>query len=493
MKKIIFLCLLFVAFCYSSIAQKNSEHREEDAIRKVIEGYNAKNYKLMIDPCDSDFRSVVTAEMMAKQYSAYFKKYGKATIDIIHPTFSQEDRYVAKLKMEKKSSERVYWVFNFENHQIVGYGSGGYPNICYHKRKSVKHINPTSFSNDIDKLIATKYSNTDEGSFNGSVIVLDDGKSIYHKNFGYSDYASKRKINDSTVFDLASCSKQFTAMAIFLLADRGRLNLSDSVQKFIPDFPYHNISIQQLITHTSGLPEYMQVMDKVWDQSKMATNYDVIEVMKKQRPDILFIPGERFEYCNFGYAILPVIVEKASGISFTDFLKTNVFSPLGMFHSSVSNVKEVKDKVITNVAYNYVYSKKDKEYLLFDTIKGNERAIYLGKIVGESEVYSCVKDLVLWENELRNPRVFNPAILKQAFADHKLNDGKQYANYGGGFFLINDSDLEPVVYHTGGWAAYVTVLFNFFEQKKQIILLCNNGFSDFTRLADEIAAKLIED
>ena len=325
--------------------------------------------------------------------------------------------------------------------------------------------------------------------FSGSVLVLDHGKPVYKKHCGFADFALKKELNDSTLFDLASVSKQFTSMAILLLEASGKLTLADSVQKYIPDFPYRGISIENLLTHTSGLPEYMSLMKKYWDKSKFASNYDVIEVMKAHQPKVAFQPNERFEYCNTGYIILSIIIEKSSGKSYSEYLNEHIFNPLGMSHTRVYNTRRAKSEQLDNCSNGYVYSHEKNKFVLPDSTAEYQQVIYLDAITGDGNVNSCLQDLLIWENELLNHKVISKNILQHAIANHRTKNGEQ-TNYGYGFFLTGGGTSEPLVFHTGGWPGYVCILMNFFEQKKQIVILSNNSYDHFTRMADDIATLL---
>ncbi|MBS1773796.1 MAG: beta-lactamase family protein [Bacteroidetes bacterium] len=481
--------LLPTIVTFNCYAQTNEI--KANAVRQIIEGYNKQDYALMKQPCDSEFKAVVSEDILKEQFGETYKLYGKAHIDIIHATYSMQDRYIAKLTMEKRPSEYAYWVFNFTGNIIVGFGSEGFPNLCHKKVSNPKKIDAAIFKQRAEKLISSKYIAQGKPSFNGCIAVLDNGKVIYSKTTGYADYATKRRINDTTLFDIASCTKQFTSIAILMLEEQGRLKLTDNIEQLLPEFPYHNITVEQLMIHTSGLPEYMHMMDTAWDITKTANNEDVRNVLAKVKPTVLFSPGERIEYSNLGYALLASIVEKVSGQTFAAFLQEKIFIPLNMKYTRISNLEEMNALKLPNIANSYIYNKKQHRYILFDTVKGNERVYYLCKITGEGGLYTCLKDLCKWENELLHPKVLSASLLKKAFANHTLNDGTN-ADYGAGFFLIDEPQLEPMVYHTGGWAGYESVLLNFFEQKKQVIILCNNNYDGFTKMADDINEMLLE-
>jgi len=332
-----------------------------------------------------------------------------------------------------------------------------------------------------------KYKKT----FNGSVLVLDGGNVIYQKHYGFSNFITKSKLNDTSMYELASCSKQFTAFAILLLARKGKLSLRDTLQKFIPDFPYKNITIEHLLTHTSGLPDYEALLAKVWDKTKFATNYDVVELLKRNKPKVLFKPNEYFTYSNTGYVILSVIIEQVSGKSYAEFLESSIFSPLGMLHTQVYNTRRVKKDTISNYAYGYVYSQNLKKFVLPDSIKEYEMVVYQDAITGDGTVSSCTKDLAIWTHELLHNNLLPENYLDSAFTNHRLNDSRP-SGYGYGFFLSGGNNSERLVYHTGGWPGYLNIIMHFPDSHKDIIVLSNNSYDNFTRLADDIAAILIE-
>jgi len=158
--------------------------------------------------------------------------------------------------------------------------------------------------------------------FSGVVFVTENGKTIYHKAFGYREFANQIPLQTSDIFELASVTKQFTAMVIMMLKEKGKLNYDDLAEKYV-DVPYKGITIRHLLTHTSGLPDYQDVMDKYWDKSKVAGNADAIDYLNKYAPPKLFEPGEKYTYSNTGYLLLASIAEKASG---KDYIDINGFS-----------------------------------------------------------------------------------------------------------------------------------------------------------------------
>src|SRR5450631_3713547 len=173
--------------------------------------------------------------------------------------------------------------------------------------------------------------------FNGNVLVAKAGKIIFQKSYGYRNYNTKEMLDNNSVFELCSVTKQFTAVAILQLMEAGKLKLSDSLRQYFPAMPYNNITIQQLLTHTSGLPDYTDSMGNYWNHKNIAFNNDVIHFMEKEKLPANFKPGAKSQYCNTGYMLLASIVEKLSGMPFQDYLQQYIFKPLDMSHSRIYN------------------------------------------------------------------------------------------------------------------------------------------------------------
>ena len=156
--------------------------------------------------------------------------------------------------------------------------------------------------------------------FNGAILVAEKGKPIYQQSLGYADYNTKRMLNDSSVFELASVSKQFTAMGIMILKEKGLLGYEDNIRKYFPQLPYDNVTVRNLLTHTSGIPSYELQFEKNWDHKKIAFNKDIIDMLSQRKDTLFFKPGTKWRYSNTGYALLASIIEKVSGVSYNDFM-----------------------------------------------------------------------------------------------------------------------------------------------------------------------------
>lgn len=322
----------------------------------------------------------------------------------------------------------------------------------------------------LDSLLESMYTNK---TINGNFLVAEKGVVIYKKSFGLADESTKEKLNDSSVFELASVSKQFTAMAVALLEEQGKLHYTDQLSKWIPALSgYKNITIKNLVNHTSGLPDYMELMDSVFDKSKIATNGDVITLFAKHQPAILFAPNTKWEYSNTGYALLASIIEKASGMNYGAFLQKEIFSPLGMTHTFVYT-RRYAPKKINNYAYGYVYADSLKKHVLPDDLAATKMVVWLDGIVGDGTVNSTTADLLKWDRALYTNKLLPKTGMKQLYSTDTLNDGSK-TNYTFGWFVDNHADFGKTASHSGGWPGYRTYIDRHIENDKTIIMLLNH-------------------
>lgn len=307
--------------------------------------------------------------------------------------------------------------------------------------------------------------------FNGNVLVAEKGKVIYQKSFGWRDAASQQPLNDSSVFELASVSKQFTATAIMLLAQRKQLNLDDSLRKYFPELPYRHITLHQMLIHTSGLPDYESAMTAGWDKKKIAFNKDMIAFLASAKPAVHFKPGARWEYSNTAYALLASVVEKVSGMTFAEFLAKNIFVPLGMTHTRIYNTRRSGEQ-LANYAYGYLWSESKKQYALPDSLADYDFVYYLDGITGDGTVNSTTGDLWKWDRAWVNKTLLDEASLQKMMQPHALADTTANVSYGYGLFVGNR--LGNYVGHSGGWPGYHTQVTRYTDEDRTIIVLSNN-------------------
>lgn len=291
--------------------------------------------------------------------------------------------------------------------------------------------------------------------FNGSILVAKNGEILLEDYHGYANPVTKDTITPATAFHLASVSKTFTGMAIMKLWEDNKLSLEDSLQTFFPDFPYRGITVRNLLSHRSGLPNYVYFMtqDAAW-RRKLATNNDMLQFMIEKKPALYGYPNRGFHYCNTNFALLALIVEKVSGQSFPEYMKNTIFSPLGMTHT-------------------FIFSKKDSaDY--HPSYQPNNRPIPLEPIdciYGDKNVYSTVDDMFLWDQAIYSNRVVSQPTYEEATRPYSLERPSMH-NYGLGWRLMMLPNSK-IVYHNGWWHGNNTVFTRLVDDTATIIILSN--------------------
>lgn len=314
----------------------------------------------------------------------------------------------------------------------------------------------------LDSLFMDLYS---KGIFNGNVLISEKGHVIYKGSFGYKNLFTKEPLDIETPFQLASISKQFTAVAIMQLMEKGKLKYTDPVYKHVPNFPFDSsITIFSLLTHSSGIPNYIYCLDKVYNKTIPLTNKLVVDLMGIHKPGINYLPNARFNYNNSNYMYLAYIVEKLSGIDFRTYAKKHLFEPAGMNHS-------------------FIYDPQKPEQLN-EAAKGfesqNRASIidYLDGVVGDKGIYSTVSDLLLWDNALNTNKLLKSETLANALTP-KLNfKNLEIKNYGYGWRLKMLPDSSWQTFHTGWWHGFQTYYLHDATTNSTIICLSNhaNGY-----------------
>jgi CubicO group peptidase (beta-lactamase class C family) len=330
----------------------------------------------------------------------------------------------------------------------------------------------------IDSLLDSLYTNH---KLNGNVLVAEKGKVIYSRSFGYANEETKEILIEESVFELASCSKQFTAMAIVLLREQKKLALDDELKKYFPELAgYPGVTIRHLLTHTSGLPDYMELMDGVFDKSTIATNRDIITLLSKHQPKALFEPNTKYEYSNTGYALLASVIEKTSSLTYAEYLQKNIFTPLKMKHTFVYT-RRLAPKTIAHYAFGYVPDSA-KKYVLPDQLKATNMVVWLDGIVGDGTVNSTVQDLLKWDRALYGNKLLAQSTLREVFQAATLKDGSTMTwkdrptiKYGFGWMLENHPIYGQLVGHGGSWPGYRTYIDRHTTHDKTIIILQNHN------------------
>ena len=288
------------------------------------------------------------------------------------------------------------------------------------------------------------------------------------KSYGYANYRQKTPINGTTAFQLASVSKQFTAVSILILKERKLLKLSDPVQKFFPDFPYPGVTIELLLEHRSGLPNYIYFGDAaIKDKATPVTNSFIVTLMGSMKPPVYFPPGRSFNYSNTGYCVLAAIVERLSHMCFTEFVKKEIFVPVGMKNSGFANPHPA-DSIQRATGYNRGW---------------NEAAFtFLDGVFGDKGIYATPSDMFRWDQGLYSGKIVSLASLDDAFQPRGMKAGGK-KNYGFGWRMMKMDDNSKVLYHTGWWEGFQSLLLRIPKDHTTIVVLKNRRAGIIDKLA----------
>lgn len=275
-----------------------------------------------------------------------------------------------------------------------------------------------------------------------TALVLKNSKVMHRKSYGLARVENSMPINENTLFQLASTSKQFTAFAIALLIDDGKIQLEDPIRKILPELPTYldTVRLKNLIYHTSGLPDYYSQSDLCF-RKMPATNEDVIWFLRKFE-ELNFTPGEKFEYSNTGYALLALIIEKVSGLKYRAFLKRRIFDPLNMHSTFVSIHMKPKD---SEVALSYFGRGTGLGQMPFSSCE---------KIVGDGGVYSSSNDMQKWLLSLSNARLLSESKIRDVIFKSGLLNDKTETGYAFGWFVERAEDGTELIHHGGSWLGY---------------------------------------
>ena len=316
-----------------------------------------------------------------------------------------------------------------------------------------------------------------ENSPGGSVGIFQDGKILYEKSFGYADLEKKILNKQETNYRLASVTKQFTAMSIMILQERGLLSYDDTLDKFWPDFNEYGktITVRHLLNHTSGLIDYEDIMPS--DTTEPILDHGVLELMKKETKTY-FVPGAEYKYSNSGYSLLAMIVEKVSGKSFATFLKENIFEPLGMdetiaFEKGISTVQ--------NRAFGYDKTEEGFEFA--------DQSM-TSSVLGDGGIYCSIRDYFKWDKALYTEKLVRKETLEKAYTPAKLNDGSTY-NYGFGWGLSQFKDYK-IIYHGGSTTGFRNGVQRVPEVGLCVVVLMNRNDPKSEEISRGILEKILE-
>jgi CubicO group peptidase (beta-lactamase class C family) len=326
----------------------------------------------------------------------------------------------------------------------------------------------------LDSLFNTMH---ERGQFSGNVLVVNNGGELYRKSFGYANRNQQINLDENTLFNTGSVSKTFTAVAILQLGEKGKLDVDDFANKYLPDFSYDRITIGHLLTHASGLPAKDTLL-KSFSDKDIVTNAQLLKILYDQKPELQFSPGSKSLFNDVGYIVLAEIVEAVSKQEFTEYLDKNIFNPAGMGSTRIYNAVQIPSEV--KAAKGYLFSPFTQEYV--EAIKFPE----FGKLYtesgteGDANIWSTTGDLVRFcgaisEETLLTEEALSTMFLKKTDA---LMPG-QDRSYGKSFsygWIIPDAPYR-IAEARGEIPGFNAQIVWNLSEKRMIIYLSNNYLS----------------
>ncbi len=323
----------------------------------------------------------------------------------------------------------------------------------------------------IDSLLQPMFEEEEPG---GVFLVSKDCEPIYRKAFGKSNIELDVNMMPENVFQIGSITKQFTATAIMMLEEQGKLNLSDAISKYIPDYPNGSkITIHHLLTHTSGIKDFTKMKSIMGIAKKDMTPKELVDFFKDETVD--FLPGAQFSYNNSGYVVLGYIIELVSGNTYKDFIETNIFEKLEMNNSRYASDREI----VKNRAYGY-HNKG-----MFT----NKMQVSLSIPYASGSLMSTVDDMLKWQNAINDNLLLNEKTLQKVFTNYTLNNGDSI-NYGYGWHLKN-IDGVPTREHGGSIFGFKSMGVYVPSLDIYVIGFSNCDCNSPTKVTRDIAALLI--
>lgn len=323
------------------------------------------------------------------------------------------------------------------------------------QRTSIQESTQANYKEIQSKLINSMNDYSKKDGFSGTILIAKDDDIILDRGYGMADYENNIANTPQTVFEIASLTKQFTATAILMLQEKKLLNVQDTLNKYISDYPNGDkIKIYNLLTHTSGIPDILKIVDSLESGRHTYTHDELIEMFKNKQ--LNFDPGASYEYSNSNYVLLGDIIEKVSKMKYEDYIQKNILIPLKMNETGfLSDPTTIKNKAI---GYSVIWGNTNK-YTKAIECEGS-----LPYSAGE--ICSTVEDLYRWENALFTGKLLKKESLNEMFTPY-LN------NYGFGWFINKDSEGDKIISHDGSLPGYTTSIEKNADKKYVIIILSN--------------------
>lgn len=316
-------------------------------------------------------------------------------------------------------------------------------------------------------------------TISANIMIASDVRPLFERNVGFADITTAKPLQRSNAFQIASISKQFTAYGIMLLKKNGLLDYDSAVSSYIKEFPYPSITIRHLLSHTSGLPNFITQILPHFDTTRSNGNADLLQYLVKAKPPLQSAPGKLFEYADIGYDLLAMVIERISGKTYRQFMWQYIFKPVGMFATTAEQVTDIRRIKSKRLAVGHIFDSTDRTFVPAHLQPSRSFVFYLGDFYGDGSVVSTAFDLFLWHRALTRSRLLPPALQQEAFEPYKvngelpLNKAGKPVSYGFGWIISHDEALGQVVSHGGGHPGFTSYYYRFPEKRLCLVFLSN--------------------
>ncbi|AOC95906.1 Penicillin-binding protein 4* [Flavobacterium anhuiense] len=301
--------------------------------------------------------------------------------------------------------------------------------------------------------------NWPNNTMNGSFLVAKNGQILFERYNGYANKNEGTEITPETPVQIASVSKVLTATAVLKLVNAGKIDLDQKVNTILKTFPYEECTIRMLLDHRTGMRNYAYFTDRdksIWDRHNQLTNKDILDILATKDIGLEAKTGTRFSYCNTNYAMLALIIEKITGLSYKEAMSEMIFKPLGMTHTYVFDDDKDRKKIVPSYKGNGVE-------IGFD---------YLDNVYGDKNIFSTARDLLKFDRARQSPDFLKPELLKQVYTGYS-NERKGTKNYGLGIRMINWETGQNFYFHNGWWHGNTSSYITLMKEGVTIIALSN--------------------
>jgi CubicO group peptidase (beta-lactamase class C family) len=448
---------------------------QEKVVHQFFKAYNANDFKEVKKLLFLPGRVFISNEQLKVTLAEPKKNWGNYYFDKIVSRKKNELIVQVRSSRDTTTTEHLYFKFNRSNkiksffivdqHLLFGFRNDSL-NIEINVAK-------------IEELLLYKHK---YGNFNGCVLVLNRNQVLFEKCYGVENFETNKPLDVTTKFYLASCTKMFTAIAIMKLIEEGKCKISDPVKSVFPNFPYSKITIKHLLTHTSGMIDYFNLIESD-DSAKLYNNQEILNLYFKKPPKLNFKPGNDFEYANINYVILASVIEKLSSMNYVDFLSNKIFVPYGVEQIDINGILKNLNKV--DFAKSYLFNPQQQKYNLYSD-PNDEYLSKIDNIYGDGNLNLSIEDIKKWEIGMNENPLLTKHSVDSMYSNVKLSNG-EYSNYGFGHMLPSNKEKQlNYVFHSGGWYGFHNMYLKFPDEQIGIIILTNNHYPSLTQLTQLI-------